>query len=262
MTVAADPAGREQPDLAVVAQRATHRAGGAGESDGRQRDAAPARQVGDEEVLTAQTQVMLRASTPSVACWILRPVAGHYLAQVARGGDHMADGTSSGSEPLQVRDLRQREVFRRRGDGGAEDEPSPLGEPTYLVLLAQDRPDHSLAMPDLLGLLVATQRTDQAAADLPLDYLTRLLHAVDANPPAAHPGPAVAAAPGPIDALTARELQVLELLATGRSNRRIAAELVVTVDTVKKHVGHVLDKLGAANRTEAAARARQLGLIS
>jgi LuxR family maltose regulon positive regulatory protein len=62
--------------------------------------------------------------------------------------------------------------------------------------------------------------------------------------------------------LTARELQVLDLLAAGRSNRRIAAELVVTVDTVKKHVGHVLDKLGAANRTEAAARARQLGLIS
>jgi LuxR family maltose regulon positive regulatory protein len=62
--------------------------------------------------------------------------------------------------------------------------------------------------------------------------------------------------------LTARELQVLELLAAGQSNRRIAAELVVTLDTVKKHVGHVLDKLGAANRTEAAARARQLGLIS
>lgn len=76
-----------------------------------------------------------------------------------------------------------------------------------------------------------------------------------------HPGPAVAAAPGLIDALTARELEVLGLLAAGRSNRRIA-ELVVTLDTVKKHVGHVLDKLSAANRTEAVARARQLGLIS
>jgi LuxR family transcriptional regulator, maltose regulon positive regulatory protein len=174
----------------------------------------------------------------------------------------MADGTSSGSEPVHVRDLREREIFRRRGDGGAEDEPSPVGEPTYLVLLAQDRPDHSLAMPALLGRLVAVQRTDQAAADLPLDYLARLLHAVDATPPAAHPGPALAAAPGPIEALTARERQVLDLLAAGRSNRRIAAELVVTLDTVKKHVGHVLDKLGAANRTEAVARARQLGLIS
>ena len=74
--------------------------------------------------------------------------------------------------------------------------------------------------------------------------------------------PTVAAASGLIDALTARELEVLGLLAAGRSNRRIAADLVVTLDTVKKHVGHVLDKLGAANRTEAVARARQLGLIS
>jgi LuxR family maltose regulon positive regulatory protein len=54
---------------------------------------------------------------------------------------------------------------------------------------------------------------------------------------------------------------VLGLLAVGRSNQRIAEELVVTLDTVKKHVSHVLDKLGAANRTEAVARARQLGLL-
>lgn len=261
MTVAVNPARREQPDRAVVAQRATRRAGGAGESDGPERDAAPARQVGDGEVPTAQTQVMLRASTPLVACWILRPVAGDYFAKVARGGDHMADGTSSGSVPVQVCELRPGEIFRRRGDGGAEGEPSPLREPTYLVLLAHDRPDHSLAMADLLGLLVATPRTGHATAELPPDHLTRLLHAVDATPPAVLPGPAGAAAPRPIDALTARELQVLELLATGRSNRRIAAELVVTLDTVKKHVGHVLDKLSAANRTEAAARARQLGLV-
>jgi hypothetical protein len=38
-------------------------------------------------------------------------------------------------------------------------------------------------------------------------------------------------------------------------------QLVVTLDTVKKHVGHVLGKLGAGNRTEAVTRARQLGLI-
>ena len=51
------------------------------------------------------------------------------------------------------------------------------------------------------------------------------------------------------------------MLAAGRSNRAIADQLVVTLDTVKKHVSHVLDKLGAANRTEAVARAQQLGLI-
>ena len=41
-----------------------------------------------------------------------------------------------------------------------------------------------------------------------------------------------------------RELQVLGLLGAGKSNQQIADELVVVVDTVKKHVGHILDKLG------------------
>jgi LuxR family transcriptional regulator, maltose regulon positive regulatory protein len=61
--------------------------------------------------------------------------------------------------------------------------------------------------------------------------------------------------------LTGRELEVLRLIAAGRSNQRIASELFVSLDTVKKRVTHVLGKLGAANRTEAAARARRLGLI-
>ena len=67
--------------------------------------------------------------------------------------------------------------------------------------------------------------------------------------------------PGLVQPLTDRELEVLALLAAGTSNSRIAAELVVTLDTVKKHVSHVLGKLGAANRTEAVTRARQLGLL-
>jgi LuxR family maltose regulon positive regulatory protein len=51
------------------------------------------------------------------------------------------------------------------------------------------------------------------------------------------------------------------MLAAGRSNQAIAGELVVTLDTVKKHVSHVLGKLGAANRTEAVARAPALRLL-
>ena len=61
--------------------------------------------------------------------------------------------------------------------------------------------------------------------------------------------------------LTGRELEVLRLIAAGSSNQHIARELFVSLDTVKKHVTHLLGKLGAANRTEAAAWARQLGLI-
>jgi LuxR family maltose regulon positive regulatory protein len=61
--------------------------------------------------------------------------------------------------------------------------------------------------------------------------------------------------------LTSRELEVLQLLATGRSNRAIADELVVSLDTVKRHVTHILDKLEVANRTQAVIRARELGLL-
>ena len=56
-------------------------------------------------------------------------------------------------------------------------------------------------------------------------------------------------------------MEVLRLLAAGKSNQGIASELVVVLNTVKKHVSHVLAKLGAANRTEAVARARGLDLI-
>jgi len=54
---------------------------------------------------------------------------------------------------------------------------------------------------------------------------------------------------------------VLILLAAGATNPQIARTLVVTLDTVKKHVSHVLAKLGAGNRTGAVARARELGLL-
>ena len=50
--------------------------------------------------------------------------------------------------------------------------------------------------------------------------------------------------PGLVEPLTARELGVLHLLAAGAPNRRIADDLVVTLDTVKKHVTYVLGKLG------------------
>jgi LuxR family maltose regulon positive regulatory protein len=69
------------------------------------------------------------------------------------------------------------------------------------------------------------------------------------------------APPGLAEPLTGRELEVLRLLAAGKSNQRIGRDLVVALDTVKTHVTHILGKLGAANRTHAGARAHDLGLI-
>ena len=61
--------------------------------------------------------------------------------------------------------------------------------------------------------------------------------------------------------LTPREHEVLALIATGRSNKRIALELGIAEKTVKTHVGHVLAKLGVSDRTQAALLAVQRGLV-
>jgi LuxR family transcriptional regulator, maltose regulon positive regulatory protein len=123
--------------------------------------------------------------------------------------------------------------------------------------------DEGAPMAALLGRLVAAQKADDAAArGVPLGCLARLSRAFGEPPAAAGARQhAAAAVPGLVEQLTPRELEILALLAAGRSNQRIARELFVSLDTVKKHVTHLLGKLGAANRTEAVTRARELGLI-
>jgi two-component system, NarL family, response regulator LiaR len=64
----------------------------------------------------------------------------------------------------------------------------------------------------------------------------------------------------PFDQLTKREREILELIANGRSNKRIALELGISEKTVKAHVGRVLAKLGVTDRTQAAVLAVQHGL--
>jgi NarL family two-component system response regulator LiaR len=65
----------------------------------------------------------------------------------------------------------------------------------------------------------------------------------------------------PLDRLTPRERQVLELIGRGFANKRIALELHLSEKTVKTHVGHVLEKLGVADRTQAAVVAVRAGLV-
>jgi two-component system NarL family response regulator len=61
--------------------------------------------------------------------------------------------------------------------------------------------------------------------------------------------------------LTAREVEVLTLIAKGRSNKEIGAELSIAEVTVKLHVGHILSKLGASDRTQAATTALRRGIL-
>ena len=65
-----------------------------------------------------------------------------------------------------------------------------------------------------------------------------------------------------VESLSQREMEVLNLIAVGRTNQEIARQLIVSPGTVKAHTANIYRKLDVANRTEAVARARQLGILS
>ncbi len=64
-----------------------------------------------------------------------------------------------------------------------------------------------------------------------------------------------------VEPLSNREMEILEILATGASNKEIAAQLFIAEGTVKNHVTNILGKLGVRDRTQAALKAKELGLI-
>jgi DNA-binding NarL/FixJ family response regulator len=82
----------------------------------------------------------------------------------------------------------------------------------------------------------------------------RLLHTLSSGSPAV-------SGDGILQQLTRREREVLELIALGHSNKRIALALGIAEKTVKTHVGHLLAKLGVSDRTQAALYAVQHGLV-
>jgi LuxR family maltose regulon positive regulatory protein len=81
-------------------------------------------------------------------------------------------------------------------------------------------------------------------------YVERILSAFSPSPAAAL-----------VDPLTDREMDVLHLIARGYTNQQIADELVIALTTAKKHVSNILGKLAVDNRTEATAKARQIGYL-
>jgi LuxR family maltose regulon positive regulatory protein len=89
-----------------------------------------------------------------------------------------------------------------------------------------------------------------------VDHL--LAQASGAEAPPGSPPTMVAS---PVEPLTDREREVMALIAAGLSNREIAEDLVIAVGTVKRHINHIYDKLQVHRRTEAVARARDLGIL-
>jgi LuxR family maltose regulon positive regulatory protein len=99
--------------------------------------------------------------------------------------------------------------------------------------------------------LAALLRTAASRGVAP-DYVGKLLAAFGEATPLSSPL---------IEPLSERELEVLRLLAAGLSNREIGAELFLAVGTVKKHTSNIYGKLNVHKRTQAVARARELGLV-
>ncbi len=115
------------------------------------------------------------------------------------------------------------------------------------------------------SLLVAAARQLESAIDPTLIslkvYVAKLLEAFPANQKAGAVFHPQAKPAGLVEALTSRELEVLQLIAAGDSNQKIADNLVITVSAVKKHTGNIFGKLNVNSRTQAVARALQLGLL-
>ena len=107
--------------------------------------------------------------------------------------------------------------------------------------------------------MLALLRQDQARSRVP-EYVATLLSAFGEQ----HLSdvPQSSASPNPLaEPLTEREREVLHLLAEGASNREIARRLMLSVNTVKRHVYNLCGKLGVQSRAQAIVRARTLRLL-
>jgi LuxR family maltose regulon positive regulatory protein len=109
------------------------------------------------------------------------------------------------------------------------------------------------------GAPMAALLRQAAARGITPAYVTRLLSAFvqDPEPDAG----SQAASPGLVEPLTEREIEVLDLLAAGHTNREIAQKLYLSVNTVKTHLKHIYGKLDVGNRRDATATGHRLGLI-
>ncbi len=181
------------------------------------------------------------------------------LAEAERGGLW-----GQALEALLLRAVARRQRGDLNGALGDAERALALGEPEgYLRLFVEEGRPLAALLSQLQKRFEPEKSTGYSAA-----YLARVLAAFPAGTesPGVAPVPGEPAAPPPLpdtplEPLTARELEVLRLLALGLSNREMAEKLVLAEGTVKTHVHNLIAKLGAQSRTHAIALGRQMGLI-
>jgi LuxR family maltose regulon positive regulatory protein len=116
--------------------------------------------------------------------------------------------------------------------------------------------DEGAPMGDLLSEVLEFLQRDRLDPPIPAHYLRKLLAALERDDARAR----LLAQRLP-EPLSGRELEVLQHVAAGKSNRRIATELFVTEGTIKTHLNNLYRKLNARSRTQAVARGRELNLV-
>ncbi|WP_027084610.1 response regulator [Cohnella panacarvi] len=109
------------------------------------------------------------------------------------------------------------------------------------------------------ALVEAIRRVHEGRVELHPDAAGLLVHHLSG---AERQGDGKAGTDDALNQLTPRELDVLRLIASGKSNKEISESLVITEKTVKTHVSHLLDKLGFSDRTQAAIYAVKRGIDS
>jgi LuxR family transcriptional regulator, maltose regulon positive regulatory protein len=111
------------------------------------------------------------------------------------------------------------------------------------------------------GLPMAQLLAEVSAHEIMPDYVARLLAAFETEEHRSEVKPSLPSTQPLIEPLSQRELEVLQLIAQGLSNDEIGKRLFLALDTVKGHNRRIYDKLQVQRRTEAVARARELGLL-
>ncbi len=216
----------------------------------RQGDIAAAAQLAQTHSLPmSQARVLLARGDASAALAILGPLRQQMEAKGWQ--DEQLRAIVLQAVALQANGEKDKAAQRL-------EEALALAEPGGFVRLFIDE---GKPMAELLGTMNASRQNRTTRGK---DYISKLLSNFGSPLTSAPVGqktpPSVSAQPL-IEPLSQRELQVLRLIAQGLSNREISERLFLALDTVKGHNRRLYDKLQASSRTEALARARELGLL-
>jgi DNA-binding NarL/FixJ family response regulator len=195
------------------------------------------------QVLAALVEVLLAAGDVAAA----RDTAGELAEVAGEVGAPLLRAMAAGAQGA---------VLLAEGDAQAA---LPALRQAWTAWQELEVPYEAARVRVLVG-LACRRLGDEDTAAMELDAARRVFQDLGAAPELARVERLDRPAPGATGGLTARERQVLALVAAGKSNRAVAAELFLSEKTVERHVSNILTKLGVGSRTAAAAYAFEHGI--